>query len=157
MRIGESRPSCWPPEFLSSRISPCREIEMTTHDIPNCKSVANKLPYNYGDAVEKFRHAKLAHHFPGDVAPSAPAVIESAVRRVQTEGHADDFVADYAIIDDIPVPTLAERKAGLAMTIRNAETAALANDQGDQIAKTISAEADALSAELGQFSNGAPD
>jgi hypothetical protein len=30
-------------------------------------------------------------------------------------------------------------------------------DQGDQIAKTINAEADALSAELGQFSNGAPD
>jgi hypothetical protein len=90
------------------------------------RSVINGLPYHYADAVESFRQAKLEHRFTGDVAPSAPAVIEQAVRRVPRQGAVDDFVADYKIVEDIPVPTLAERKAALQGAIRSAEAAALA-------------------------------
>jgi hypothetical protein len=88
--------------------------------------VINGLPYRYADEVEAFRQAKLAHRFTGDIAPSAPAEIEHAVRRVHTEGQADDFITDYEIVEDIPVPTLAERKQALVGAIRNAEAAALA-------------------------------
>jgi hypothetical protein len=91
------------------------------------RSVINGLGYDYAAAIEAFRQAKLAHRFTGDIAPSAPAVIEHAVSRVQTPGQADDFVADYEILEDIPVPTLAERKQALVAAIRAMETAALAN------------------------------
>jgi hypothetical protein len=88
--------------------------------------VINGLGYDYAGAVEAFRQAKLAHRFTGDIAPSAPAIIEHAVSRVQTPGQADDFVADYEILEDIPVPTLAERKQALVTTIRAMEATALA-------------------------------
>jgi hypothetical protein len=90
------------------------------------RSVINGLPYAYADAVENFRQARLEHRFTGDVAPSAPDIIEQAVRRVPVQGQADDFVADYQIVEDIPVPTLADKKAALAGTIRTMEAAALA-------------------------------
>lgn len=90
------------------------------------RSVINGLPYSYADTVEKFRQAKLEHRFTGDVAPSAPAIIEQAVRRVPVQGQADDFVADYEIIEDITVPTLTDKKAALVGAIRTMEATALA-------------------------------
>src|SRR4051794_23550125 len=89
------------------------------------RSVINGLGYDYAAAVEAFRQAKLAHRFTGDIAPSAPAIIEHAVSRMPNPGHADDFVADYDVIEDIPVPTLAERKQALIGTLRVMESAAL--------------------------------
>jgi hypothetical protein len=85
------------------------------------KSVIDGLPYNYTESVEAFRQAKLAHQFTGDVDPSAPAIIEQAVRRVPVEDEADDFVADYEVINDV---TLDSRKQALVSLIRSKETLA---------------------------------
>src|SRR3954449_344219 len=90
------------------------------------RSVINGLGYDYAAAVEAFRQAKLEHRFTGDIAPSAPAIIENAVLRVPVPGHADDFVTDFDVIEHLPLPTLAERKQALVGTIRTLEAAALA-------------------------------
>jgi len=79
---------------------------------------------DYAAAVEAHRQALLAHRFTGDAAPTAPALIENAVRRVHRDGEADDFVSDFEIVDDTPpepVVTDADRKAALVAKVRMAE------------------------------------
>jgi hypothetical protein len=48
------------------------------------------------------------------------------VRAIDPGREAVDFVADYDVIDDVPVPTLDDRKADLLGIIRGTEAAALA-------------------------------
>jgi hypothetical protein len=47
------------------------------------KSQVDALPFDFEQAVRDFIAAKEAHRFTGDAAPSADALVEAAVRRVQ--------------------------------------------------------------------------
>ena len=66
-----------------------------------------------------------------DPAPTAPELVERAVRRLQfpiEDQKPDEFEIDVEIIEDVvppPVPTLAERKAGLINQFAQAEAEAL--------------------------------
>jgi hypothetical protein len=82
--------------------------------------------FDFPAAVESFRQELLEHRFTVDVpAPTAHPMIEGAVRRVPVEGSADDFIADFEIVDDTPPPpTLEERKAGLVGALALAEASA---------------------------------
>lgn len=78
-------------------------------------------PAVFADRVEAFRQAKLNHHKTVDEpAPTEHDLIEACIRRVPGDD-ADDYVADYEIIQ----PTLEERKSELAAEVHKAETAAL--------------------------------
>jgi hypothetical protein len=87
------------------------------------------LPFDFEQAVRDFIKAKEDHRFSGDAAPTADALVEAAVRRVQypiVAGKPDDFVADYVIEDDTPPPpTLAERKLAMIAESRQTEQAAI--------------------------------
>lgn len=103
---------------------PLRQTDGHPMTLQLFKSVIDGLPYDYAQAVETHRQALLAHRFIGDAAPTAVALVEQAVRRVPREGAADDFVADYVIVDDTPpVPEVsdAERRQALVATVRQAE------------------------------------
>lgn len=89
------------------------------------KSVLDALPFDFAEAVEGHRQALLAHRFSGDAAPSAEAAVEQAVRRIRREGEADDFVADYEVVDDRPAPASGfDLRQQLLSALRQAEAAA---------------------------------
>ena len=84
-------------------------------------SAMKALPYDFEKEVASLIQAKKDHQkTEGIPAPYGPALVESAVRRVPGSidpPKADDFVADYEVVDDTPPPpTLDERKGALAMT-----------------------------------------
>lgn len=88
------------------------------------KSQIDRLGFDFAPAVEAYRQAKLAHrmtqHLP---APVAHPLVERVVTRKPVEGQPDDFVADYEIVDDTPVLTLAQRKQELMNAVTREEVA----------------------------------
>lgn len=86
------------------------------------------LPFDFDAKVAEFIAAKKAHALTvGEAAPSAPHHwIEQAVRRVSVDGAADDFVADYELIDDTPPPpTLEQKKHQLVISVAQASAEAV--------------------------------
>ena len=83
------------------------------------------LGFDLVEAIEAFRQAKLAHRFTEGVpAPTAPAIVEDCIRRVQVDGKPDDYVADYEIVDD--TPPLRARKDMLIAQVTRREAERLA-------------------------------
>jgi hypothetical protein len=78
---------------------------------------------DFAARVEAFRQAKLAHHQTTDVpAPTDHPLVESCVKRVMRDGEADDYIADYAIVE----PSLDQQKNDLTAEVGKQEQAALA-------------------------------
>ena len=61
----------------------------------------------------------------GKPRPTAHPLVERAIRRIQKEGHPDQFFADYVVIDDTPQVSLEEKKSRLISKLRNLENATL--------------------------------
>ena len=91
-------------------------------------SELKKLPFDFDDEVRRFLQAKKDHlTTEGEPAPTSHPWVEMSVKRIpgeiQRSGattiiHPDDFVMDYRIEDDTPLPpTLDEKKAKLAEEI----------------------------------------
>lgn len=93
--------------------------------------VKSLLPLDFEAAVADFIKAKQDHRQTvGEPAPSPPhGIIESAIRRLPgsiEDNRADEFIADYEIVDDTPPPpTLDERKTVLANEVRTVAQAAI--------------------------------
>jgi hypothetical protein len=89
------------------------------------------LPFDFETAVADFIAAKKRHQTTeGEPAPSAPhQMVEAAVKRIPGSidpPRADEFVADYEIVDDTPPPpSLEARKSALAMQAQTAAQGAI--------------------------------
>jgi hypothetical protein len=76
----------------------------------------------FAERVETFRHAKLAHHRTiGVPAPVEHPLVEASLKRLPREGEADDYVADYQIVE----PSLDQQKKDLIATVGKLQQAAL--------------------------------
>jgi hypothetical protein len=87
-------------------------------------SQVKSLPFDFAEAVQEYIAAKKHHQTTeGQPAPGAPhQMVEAAVKRVPGSidpPRADEFVADYEIVDDTPpAPSLDQRKSALAMDVQ---------------------------------------
>src|SRR5712675_1762141 len=75
---------------------------------------------NYIDTLHSF------NMIVGKPRPTAHPLVERAIKRVQTQGQPDKYVADYVVVDDRPPPpSLEEKKNKLLSDLRFAENAAM--------------------------------
>jgi hypothetical protein len=76
-------------------------------------------------AVANYIHAMVAFgREEGKPRPTAHSLVELAVKRIEKKGKPDDYAADYTIVDDTPVVTLADKKLKCHAAIVAAENAA---------------------------------
>lgn len=77
-------------------------------------------------AVERHRQALIAHQFTEGVPPPSDALLDQLIKRIPKENAPSDFIADYEIVDDSPLPPTLEQKkdalehavSGMAMRAR---------------------------------------
>src|SRR6266852_5845734 len=75
---------------------------------------------NYIDTLHAF------NMIVGKPRPTAHPLVERAVKRVQTQGQPDKYVADYMVVEDkLPVLSLEEKKNKFLSDLRFAENAAM--------------------------------
>ena len=82
----------------------------------------------FENAVQDYIHTLHAFNMVvGKPRPTAVhPLIEKAVKRIQTQGQPDKYVADFVVIDDTPPPpSLEEKKNKLLSDLRFAENAAM--------------------------------
>jgi hypothetical protein len=70
------------------------------------RSVIDGLPYPHADAAEAFRQARLEHRFAGDVAPSAPAIIEQAAGIAARKQVVQRHGAEFKVAEELTSATI---------------------------------------------------
>src|SRR5262245_36193163 len=94
------------------------------------RSTLEQLGFDFDAAIKAHIEALEKHRYTtNEPAPQAHPWVETAVRRVQRPGEADEFVSDYVVQDDHiappPKPSLSDRKKMLFDRILQAEQVAL--------------------------------